>query len=136
MVSGNVDLAQGTAGKMSMLGPYKVDLNHKVITVYVGNPGVKLRLTRKGAEHVKDVGVKLLNEQLARLNGFKVQHPFSQPGGLSGHIYVSEIQTLAYQPPQASHISFQAPSYIIFSIENAAIRSVSCSDLLNSFVVS
>uniref|UniRef100_A0A915CW00 Lipid-binding serum glycoprotein N-terminal domain-containing protein n=1 Tax=Ditylenchus dipsaci TaxID=166011 RepID=A0A915CW00_9BILA len=83
-------------------------------------PGLKLRLTRKGAEHLKAVGVKLLNEQLANLNGFHVQHPFSQ-GGLQGHIHVNDIQTLGYQPPQASYIAFAAPSFIIFSVEEMAI---------------
>uniref|UniRef100_A0A7E4ZUG4 BPI2 domain-containing protein n=1 Tax=Panagrellus redivivus TaxID=6233 RepID=A0A7E4ZUG4_PANRE len=85
-----------------------------------GNPGVKLRLTRKGAEHVKDVGVKLLNEQLAQLRGFRVRHPFSQPG-FSGTITVSDIRTLRYTPPTAAYLRFQEPSYLILAIENAAI---------------
>ncbi|CAD5226214.1 unnamed protein product [Bursaphelenchus xylophilus] len=87
---------------------------------HYGNPGVKLRLTQRGAEHVKNVGVKLLNEKLATLEGFHVQHAFSQPG-LEGYIYVNDIKTLAFQPPQASRINFAAPSFIIFSIENTAI---------------
>jgi hypothetical protein len=87
---------------------------------YLGDPGVKLRLTRKGAEHVKEVGVKLLNEQLAQLQGFKVQHAFQQPG-LSGNLYVSDIRTLGYQPPSISRIAFSAPSFITFAIENTAI---------------
>ncbi|KAI6218366.1 LBP / BPI / CETP family protein [Aphelenchoides fujianensis] len=87
---------------------------------HAGNPGVKLRLTRKGAEHVKEVGVKLLNEQLAQLQGFKVQHAFQQPG-LSGWIYVNDIRTLGYQPPERSRIEFASPSFITFAIENTAI---------------
>uniref|UniRef100_A0AC34Q3I8 Uncharacterized protein n=1 Tax=Panagrolaimus sp. JU765 TaxID=591449 RepID=A0AC34Q3I8_9BILA len=86
-----------------------------------GYPGVRLRLTRKGAEHVKDVAVKLLNEQLAQLNGFHLQYPFSRPG-LEGIIYVNEIRTLQYQPPQAAHIRFQEPTYLILGFENAAIN--------------
>ncbi|KAI6175334.1 LBP / BPI / CETP family protein [Aphelenchoides bicaudatus] len=85
-----------------------------------GNPGIKLRITRKGAEHVKEVGVRLLSEQLAQLQGFRVQHAFQQPG-LSGNIYVSDIRTLGYQPPQFSRIAFAEPSYITFGIENMAI---------------
>lgn len=81
---------------------------------------MKLRLTRKGAEHVKEVGVKLLNERLARLEGFHVQHAFSQPG-LEGYIYVNDIRTLNFQPPLGSHINFAAPSFIVFSIENTSI---------------
>lgn len=55
-----------------------------------GQPGIKLRLTRKGAEYVKNIAVKvknspffmnhaiphflqLLNEQLATLRGFRAQ---------------------------------------------------------------
>lgn len=62
-----------------------------------------------------------MNEQLAQLSGFRVQHPFSQPGGIQGHIYVNDIQTLGYQPPQVSSIKFTAPHYIIFTVENMAI---------------
>ncbi|KAI6181005.1 LBP / BPI / CETP family protein [Aphelenchoides besseyi] len=87
---------------------------------HAGNPGVKLRLTRKGADHVKEVGVKLLSEQLANLQGFRVQHFFQQPG-LSGWIYVNDIRTLGYQPPSHSKIEFAAPSFITFAIENMAI---------------
>uniref|UniRef100_A0AC35FU32 Lipid-binding serum glycoprotein C-terminal domain-containing protein n=1 Tax=Panagrolaimus sp. PS1159 TaxID=55785 RepID=A0AC35FU32_9BILA len=85
-----------------------------------GFPGVKLRLTRKGADYIKNVGVHLLNEQLAQLNGFHVTHPISRPG-LEGTISVTDIRTLRYQAPQAAHIQFSAPSYLILSIENAAI---------------
>ncbi|KAI1715687.1 bactericidal permeability-increasing protein [Ditylenchus destructor] len=93
--------------------------NDKYNTQY-GHPGLRLRLTRKGAEHVKNVGVKLLNEQLATLRGFSVSHPFSQPG-LQGTIHVNDIQTLAYQPPVASHISFVAPSYMVLALEGIGI---------------
>ena len=69
---------------------------------------------------MKDVAVKLLNEQLSQLNGFRLQYPFSRPG-LEGVIYVNDIRTLRYQPPEAAQISFQAPSYLILGFQNAAI---------------
>lgn len=100
--------------------PYKALLFLIFCSNFLGNPGVKLRLTRKGADHVREVGVKLLNEQLAQLQGFRVQHAFQQPG-LSGNIYVSDIRTLGYQPPQASRIAFAHPSFITFAIDNTAI---------------
>lgn len=70
---------------------------------------------------MKDVAVKLLNEQLAQLTGFHLQYPFSRPG-LEGTIYVSDIRTLQYQPPYAAHIRFQEPNYVVLGFENAAIR--------------
>ncbi|CAD5219466.1 unnamed protein product [Bursaphelenchus okinawaensis] len=87
---------------------------------HYGNPGVKLRLTQRGAEHLKNVGVKLLNERIAQLQGFHVQHSFSQPG-IEGYIHVNDIKTLSFQPPSASFIKFSAPSFITFAIENTAI---------------
>ncbi|KAE9553522.1 hypothetical protein FO519_003271 [Halicephalobus sp. NKZ332] len=85
-----------------------------------GNPGIRLRLTRKGAEHLKDVAVKLLNEQLSQLNGFRLQYPFSG-AGIDGVIYVNDIRTLRYKSPEAAHIRFQAPNYVILGFQNAAI---------------
>lgn len=112
-----------------------------------GYPGIKLRLTRKGAEHVKDVGVKLLNEQLANLSGFRVQRnmcsrslyfdyldAFEQPG-LTGHIYVNGIKTLRYQPPSASRIEFSSPSFITFAIEGAAISYANLTFISNDVSV-
>uniref|UniRef100_A0A914CDS3 Lipid-binding serum glycoprotein C-terminal domain-containing protein n=2 Tax=Acrobeloides nanus TaxID=290746 RepID=A0A914CDS3_9BILA len=85
-----------------------------------GSPGVRLRLTKKGAEHLKTVAVKLLNEQLASLNGFRVKSPFSATG-LEGFIEVDQIRTLRYLPPQGAHISFHPNTYMVLSIENAGI---------------
>ncbi|TMS39191.1 hypothetical protein L596_005756 [Steinernema carpocapsae] len=85
-----------------------------------GYPGVKIRLTKKGADHVKDVGVKLLNEQISNLSGFRVQHPFSQPG-LEGNILVEDITVLNYKPPGYSVINFLPPSFIVFGLENLDI---------------
>ncbi|KAL3077551.1 hypothetical protein niasHS_012257 [Heterodera schachtii] len=85
-----------------------------------GNPGIKLRLSRKGAEHVKNVAVKLLNEQLANLRGFRAQHAISE-GGIRGNIFLSDVQTLAYRPPSFSNLQFVPPNSIIFGIQDAAI---------------
>ncbi|KAI3411945.1 hypothetical protein GPALN_002001 [Globodera pallida] len=85
-----------------------------------GNPGIKLRLSRKGAEHVKNVAVKLLNEQLATLRGFRAQHAINE-GGIRGNIYLSDVQTLAYRPPSFSNLQFVAPHSIIFGMQDAAI---------------
>lgn len=67
------------------------------------------------------MGVKLLNEQLSRLEGFKFQQPFNQ-AGIQGQIYVSQVRTLNYQPPQWTSLSFEAPSYLVFDVKNMAIR--------------
>ncbi|KAK0399766.1 hypothetical protein QR680_003204 [Steinernema hermaphroditum] len=83
-------------------------------------PGVKIRLTKKGADHVKDVGVKLLNEEISSLRGFRVQHAITQPG-LEGNIVVEDITVLNYKPPSFSAINFLPPSYIVFGLENLDI---------------
>ena len=36
-----------------------------------GNPGMRIRLTKKGVNQLKNVGVGLLNERIARLSGYK-----------------------------------------------------------------
>lgn len=87
----------------------------------VGQPGIKVRLTRKGAEHLKTIGVQLLNEQLSTLSGVRANHAF-ESAGISGQIHLTDVRTLTYQPPTASHIAFNAPSFITMSLENLAIR--------------
>uniref|UniRef100_A0A1I8AFI1 BPI2 domain-containing protein n=1 Tax=Steinernema glaseri TaxID=37863 RepID=A0A1I8AFI1_9BILA len=85
-----------------------------------GYPGVKIRLTKKGADHVKDVGVKLLNEEIAGLRGLRVQHALSQPG-LEGKIEVEDITVLNFKPATYSDINFLPPSFIVLGLENLDI---------------
>uniref|UniRef100_A0A0M3IIC1 BPI2 domain-containing protein n=1 Tax=Ascaris lumbricoides TaxID=6252 RepID=A0A0M3IIC1_ASCLU len=85
-----------------------------------GWPGVKIRLTRKGAEHVKNVGVKILNEEIPRLKGFNAEHSFSQPG-IEGKVLLSEVQVLRYLPPRFTSLSFLPPSYILLQLDGIDI---------------
>lgn len=100
----------------------------------LGYPGVRLRLTKKGAEHLKDVAVKLLNEQLASLSGFHVSSPFSA-AGLSGTIQLNQIRTLRYTPPTGAHISFHPNTFMVLSIENVGVRYASIWRLLTIYKV-
>ena len=86
-----------------------------------GNPGLKLRLTQKGAEYLKNVGVKLLNEQLSSLRGFYFHQQIMQPGLPPGQVYISDIRTLGYRPPTFANLNFVVPSYLVFDIRDAAI---------------
>lgn len=43
-------------------------------------PGVKIRLTKWGAEEVKNVGVKVLGEEISQLKGFRFLHSFAERG--------------------------------------------------------
>ncbi|CAI4223500.1 unnamed protein product [Auanema sp. JU1783] len=85
-----------------------------------GNPGVKIRLTKKGINHLKTVGVKLLNEQIANLRGYSTSFPFSQPG-LEGFVSLNNVNVLQYNPPQVSVVNFLPPRYIVFGLENMDI---------------
>lgn len=82
-----------------------------------GQPGVRLRLTKKGANHVKTVGVKLLNEQIAQLQGINATHKFSQ-SGLEGTVDLQNIRVVLYKPPEVTVINFKAPKSIVFGMEN------------------
>ncbi len=85
-----------------------------------GNPGVRLRLTTKGANHVKTIAVKLLNEQIPLLKGINTQHKFSRPG-LDGVVDLQDIHVVAYRPADISVINFRPPRTIVFGIENMDI---------------
>ena len=84
---------------------------------YEGQPGVKLRLTKKGANHVKSVGVKLLNEQIAQLQGINATHKFSQ-SGIEGTVELQNIRVVLYKPPEVTVINFKPPKSIVFGMEN------------------
>uniref|UniRef100_A0A914WDW2 Uncharacterized protein n=1 Tax=Plectus sambesii TaxID=2011161 RepID=A0A914WDW2_9BILA len=82
-----------------------------------GQPGVKLRLTKKGANHVKTVGVKLLNEQIAQLHGINTTQKFTQ-SGIEGTVDLQNIRVVLYKPPEVTVINFRPPKSIIFGMEN------------------
>ena len=84
---------------------------------YEGQPGVKLRLTKKGANHVKSVGVKLLNEQISQLQGINATHQFSQ-SGIEGTVELQNIRVVLYKPPEVTVINFKPPKSIVFGMEN------------------
>lgn len=82
-----------------------------------GQPGIRLRLTKKGANHVKTVGVKLLNEQIAQLQGINATHKFNQ-AGIEGIVDLQNIRVVLYKPPEVTVINFLPPKSIIFGMEN------------------
>ncbi|EYB83745.1 hypothetical protein Y032_0330g2702 [Ancylostoma ceylanicum] len=85
-----------------------------------GNPGVKIRLTKKGINHVKTVGVRLLNEQISQLSGYSTQFVISQPG-IEGFVNLNNVRVLQYNPPQVSVVNFLPPRYVVFGLENMDI---------------
>ncbi|XGW26548.1 hypothetical protein V3C99_007282 [Haemonchus contortus] len=85
-----------------------------------GNPGVKIRLTKKGINHLKTVGVRLLNEQISTLSGYSTQFAISQPG-LEGQVFLRDVRVLHYNPPQISVVNFLPPRYMILGLENMDI---------------
>uniref|UniRef100_A0A1I7XS02 BPI2 domain-containing protein n=1 Tax=Heterorhabditis bacteriophora TaxID=37862 RepID=A0A1I7XS02_HETBA len=63
------------------------------------------------------VGVKLLNEQIAKLSGYNTSFPFSQPG-IEGFVTLHNVKILQYNPPQVSVVNFLPPRFIVFGLEN------------------
>ncbi|CAJ0959412.1 unnamed protein product, partial [Mesorhabditis belari] len=85
------------------------------------NPGVRIRLTKKGINHLKTVAVKLFNEQIANIRGYSSQYPFSQ-SGITGFVNLQNVRVLQYRPPQFSVVNFLPPRYIVFGLENMDIQ--------------
>ncbi|WKY03300.1 hypothetical protein Q1695_004780 [Nippostrongylus brasiliensis] len=85
-----------------------------------GHAGVKIRLTKKGINHVKTVGVRLLNEQIARLSGYSSEFAISQPG-IEGRVKLSNVRVLHFRPPQVSVVNFLPPRFVVFGLENMDI---------------
>uniref|UniRef100_A0A915PZX0 Lipid-binding serum glycoprotein C-terminal domain-containing protein n=1 Tax=Setaria digitata TaxID=48799 RepID=A0A915PZX0_9BILA len=85
-----------------------------------GWPAVKIRLTKYGAEHVKMIGVKILNEEISRLSGFQIFHSFSEQG-VSGRVQLYNVNVLRYSPPQYTSLEFVSPSYVIFQMDRMDI---------------
>ncbi|GMT23803.1 hypothetical protein PFISCL1PPCAC_15100, partial [Pristionchus fissidentatus] len=75
-----------------------------------GNPGLRIRLTKKGINQLKSVGVKLLNEKISRLSGYSTDYPFQQPG-IEGHVYLKNVRVLRFTPAQVSVINFLPPKF-------------------------
>ncbi|CAD6191994.1 unnamed protein product [Caenorhabditis auriculariae] len=82
-----------------------------------GNPGVKIRLTKKGANHLKTVGVKLFNEQISTLQGYALRMPITQ-AGLNGWVTLTDVRVLHYRPPELSVMNFLPPRSIVLGLEN------------------
>ncbi|EYB83748.1 hypothetical protein Y032_0330g2702 [Ancylostoma ceylanicum] len=99
-----------------------VDKSASISMVFMmkGNPGVKIRLTKKGINHVKTVGVRLLNEQISQLSGYSTQFVISQPG-IEGFVNLNNVRVLQYNPPQVSVVNFLPPRYVVFGLENMDI---------------
>ncbi|KAM3725082.1 Bactericidal permeability-increasing protein [Dirofilaria immitis] len=85
-----------------------------------GWPAVKIRLTKRGVEHVKQVGVKILNEEIAQLSGFQTLHSFSEQG-VTGRVQLYDVNVLRYSPPRYTSVEFVPPSYIIFQMDRMDI---------------
>ncbi|VDM80874.1 unnamed protein product [Strongylus vulgaris] len=88
--------------------------------IYIGNAGVKIRLTKKGINHVKTVGVRLLNEQISQLSGYSTQFAISQPG-IEGFVNLNNVRVLQFNPPQVSVVNFLPPRYVVLGLENMDI---------------
>ncbi|PAV65762.1 hypothetical protein WR25_19710 [Diploscapter pachys] len=87
---------------------------------YSGNPGVKIRLTKKGINHLKTVGVKLLNEQIAGLKGHQTSFPLHQPA-FEGFVQLNDFRVLQFHPAQVSVVNFLPPHEVVFGLENMDI---------------
>uniref|UniRef100_A0A0R3S3R3 BPI2 domain-containing protein n=1 Tax=Elaeophora elaphi TaxID=1147741 RepID=A0A0R3S3R3_9BILA len=85
-----------------------------------GWPAVKIRLTRRGAEHIKLVGVKILNEEISQLSGFQTLHSFSEQG-VTGRVQLYNVNVLRYSPPRYTSLEFVSPSYVIFQMDRMDI---------------
>ncbi|VBB29486.1 unnamed protein product [Acanthocheilonema viteae] len=85
-----------------------------------GWPAVKIRLTKRGAEHIKLVGVKILNEEISRLSGFQTLHSFSEHG-ITGRVQLYNVNVLRYSPPRYTSLEFVSPSYVIFQMDRMDI---------------
>ncbi|KAK6752480.1 hypothetical protein RB195_003731 [Necator americanus] len=106
---------------MRIISSYVMDRLRKLSEGYmIGNAGVKIRLTKKGINHVKTVGVRLLNEQISQLSGYSTQFTISQPG-IEGYVNLNNVRVLQYNPPQVSVVNFLPPRYVVFGLENMDI---------------
>ncbi|VDN01226.1 unnamed protein product [Thelazia callipaeda] len=85
-----------------------------------GWPAVKIRLTKFGAEHVKSVGVKILNEEIPKLSGFQTQHSFYEHG-ITGTVQLYDVNVLGYSPPEYTSIDLAPPSYVILQLDGMGI---------------
>ncbi|VDN52697.1 unnamed protein product [Dracunculus medinensis] len=83
-------------------------------------PGVKIRLTKWGAEEVKNVGVKVLGEEISQLKGFRFLHSFAERG-IVGRVLLYDVMVLHYSPPQFDSLNFYPPSYVILQLERMDI---------------
>ncbi|VDM07810.1 unnamed protein product [Wuchereria bancrofti] len=85
-----------------------------------GWPAVKVRLTKSGAEHIKQIGVKILNEEISQLSGFQTMHSFSEHG-VTGRVQLYNVNVLRYSPPQYTSLEFVSPSYVVFQMDRMDI---------------
>ncbi|CAB3398687.1 unnamed protein product [Caenorhabditis bovis] len=90
---------------------------HKQWFRYPGNAGVKIRLTKKGANHIKTVGVQLFNDYVANLKDYSTDVPFNQIG-MIGVARLSNLRIKNYHPPQLSVLNFLPTRYIVLGLEN------------------
>ncbi|CAI5452700.1 unnamed protein product [Caenorhabditis angaria] len=84
---------------------------------YPGNPGVKIRLTKKGANHVKSMGVHVFNEYISKLRDYSTSLPFPQIG-LNGVVNLKKLRVTNYHPPHLSVLNFLPPRHIVLGLEN------------------
>ncbi|ULT85988.1 hypothetical protein L3Y34_005991 [Caenorhabditis briggsae] len=87
---------------------------------YPGNPGVRIRLTKKGANHIKTVGVQIFNDYISQLKGYSTSMPFSQIG-INGIVNLKNLHVKNYRPPQVSVLNFLPPRHVVLGLENLDI---------------
>ncbi|VDM92673.1 unnamed protein product, partial [Litomosoides sigmodontis] len=85
-----------------------------------GWPAVKIRLTKRGAEQIKLVGMKILNEEISQLSGFQTLHSFSEHG-VTGRVQLYNVNVLRYSPPLHTSLEFVSPSYVILQMDRMDI---------------
>ncbi|CAL2042734.1 unnamed protein product [Caenorhabditis brenneri] len=87
---------------------------------YPGNPGIRMRLTKKGANHIKTVGVQIFNDYISQLKGYSTSMPFSQIG-INGIVNLKNMHVKNYRSPQVSVLNFLPPSHVVLGLENLDI---------------
>ncbi|CAI2354664.1 unnamed protein product [Caenorhabditis sp. 36 PRJEB53466] len=87
---------------------------------YPGNPGVRIRLTKKGANHIKTVGVQIFNDYISQLKDYTTSMPFSQIG-INGIVNLQKMHVKNYRAPEVSVLNFLPPRHVILGLENLDI---------------
>lgn len=78
-----------------------------------GSPGLRVRLTKAGAQYLKQVGVRLLNKEIPNIKGLKAAAKFGQ-----GSVELNNLRVTSFKPAQLSVINFNPPNAVVLGLEN------------------